>query len=69
MLIGSGEYPLSKRPHKGSNKGTSWARRHIYIPDAVQRGAVAVIAERSFPELKIPYLDTKYLLLHDLFSN
>jgi len=30
---------------------------HIYIPDAVQRGAAAVITERSFPELKVPHLE------------
>jgi len=30
---------------------------HTFIPDAVQRGAVAVIAARSLPGLTVPYLE------------
>ncbi|MEN8172753.1 MAG: Mur ligase domain-containing protein, partial [Chloroflexota bacterium] len=31
---------------------------HTYIPDAVQRGAAAVITEKPYPELTVPCLET-----------
>jgi len=53
----SGEYPLSKGPHRGSNEERSWARRHICAPDDFKalRGTHMVSSlirsGQSFPEI------------------